>query len=99
MTELALIALIRRLAGKPDGRLFAGIGDDCAIWQPRPGCQLLFTTDQADKLFLIGTHGGRLSVVERSFPRPMGLDVSADGATVVETLAELPAALGVRGPR
>ena len=28
-----------------------------------------------------------------------GLDVSADGATVVETLAELPAALGVRGPR
>lgn len=46
MTELALIALIRRLADKPDRRLLVGIGDDCAVWQPRPGWELLFTTDQ-----------------------------------------------------
>ena len=46
MTELDTIALIRLLAGSPEGRLLVGIGDDCAAWQPRPGLQLLFTTDQ-----------------------------------------------------
>lgn len=52
-------------------------------WLAAQGASLLFTTDQADRLFRIGTHGGRLSVVERSFPRPMGLDVSSDGRSVL----------------
>jgi len=49
VTETALIALIRRLAGRnrlATGRLDLGIGDDCAVWSPAPGRQVLVTTDQ-----------------------------------------------------
>jgi len=47
MNELSLIAAIRRYtsAGRRDPSLIAGIGDDCAILRPRPGEDLLFTTD------------------------------------------------------
>jgi thiamine-monophosphate kinase len=45
MRETELIALIRRLnAGRAPG-LVAGIGDDCAVLRPRPGEDLLVTTD------------------------------------------------------
>ena len=44
MLELALIERIARLAG-PTG-LKLGIGDDCAIFSPPKGHDLLFTTDQ-----------------------------------------------------
>jgi len=46
MTELALIKLIRRLTSAPARGLRVGIGDDCAVWSPRPGHDLLITTDQ-----------------------------------------------------
>jgi thiamine-monophosphate kinase len=45
MDELALVRLIRHMAGKTPG-LVLGIGDDCAILRPRRGEDLLFTTDQ-----------------------------------------------------
>ena len=49
MTELELVAKIRRRAalGLPKSpRVKLGIGDDCAIYRPRPGEDLLFTSDQ-----------------------------------------------------
>lgn len=43
-----------------------------------------FTTYQAGKLFLIGTMpDGKLSIFERTFPRCMGLAVSADSRTLL----------------
>jgi thiamine-monophosphate kinase len=51
MTELALVEQIRRMAGASPG-LTLGIGDDCAIYRPKPGEELLFTTDQ----FIEGVH-------------------------------------------
>jgi uncharacterized protein (TIGR03032 family) len=45
-------------------------------------CSIAFTTYQAGKLFLLGLQrDGRLSIFERTFPRSMGLGVSADGRT------------------
>ncbi len=46
MNELDMVERIRRkAAGTRPRRLLAGIGDDCAVWRPRPGQDLLFTTD------------------------------------------------------
>lgn len=44
MNELELIERIRKRAGRTP--LALGIGDDCAIFRPRSGEDLLFTTDQ-----------------------------------------------------
>ena len=46
MNELAIIEKIRRL-GERGPRIALGIGDDCAIYRPRPNEELLFTTDQS----------------------------------------------------
>ena len=43
MTEIDLVERIRKQAGK--STLELGIGDDCAIYRPRAGEDLLFTTD------------------------------------------------------
>ena len=49
-------------------------------WLAGTGGSLAFTTYQAGKLFLLGVKAdGTLSVFERTFPRCMGLGVSADG--------------------
>ena len=54
-----------------------------AEWLGSTGGSLAFTTYQAGKLFLLGSApGGRLSVFERTFPRSMGLAVSADASTI-----------------
>ena len=46
MNETALIRAIARWSAAPVGHgLIAGIGDDCAILRPRPGEDLLLTTD------------------------------------------------------
>jgi thiamine-monophosphate kinase len=45
MNELAIVERLRRLAA-PAQDLTLGIGDDCAIFRPRAGEDLLFTTDQ-----------------------------------------------------
>lgn len=44
MNELALVEKIRRLAGRGP-RIALGIGDDCAIYRPRRGEDLLFKID------------------------------------------------------
>ena len=52
-------------------------------WLASIGGSIAFTTYQAGKLFLIGLRDdGRLSVFERTFPRSMGLAVSADGRSL-----------------
>jgi thiamine-monophosphate kinase len=44
--EFGLIDWIRRRQGRPfQAGTTLGIGDDCAILEPTPGCQLLVTTD------------------------------------------------------
>jgi thiamine-monophosphate kinase len=45
MNELEIVERLRRLAA-PARDLTLGIGDDCAIFRPRAGEDLLFTTDQ-----------------------------------------------------
>jgi len=45
MNELAVIEKLARLAGK-SRRMVLGIGDDCAIYRPKAGEDLIFTTDQ-----------------------------------------------------
>ncbi len=56
MNELALVERIRKMAGRSPGTALGGIqlgiGDDCAIYRPKPGEDLLFTTDQ----FMEGVH-------------------------------------------
>ena len=51
MNELDLVERIRKMAGRSPG-IHLGIGDDCAIYRPKPGEDLLFTTDQ----FIEGVH-------------------------------------------
>lgn len=46
MSELDIVAKLRRLA-RPGKDIALGISDDCAIYRPRPGEELLFTTDQS----------------------------------------------------
>ena len=43
MNELQLVESIRRNAGNK--KMVLGIGDDCAVYRPKPGRDLLFTTD------------------------------------------------------
>jgi thiamine-monophosphate kinase len=57
--ELELIARLRKLAvPPPGGRLVLGIGDDCAVWRPEAGRDLVFTTDFLIEgvHFLLDTH-------------------------------------------
>jgi thiamine-monophosphate kinase len=51
MSELDLVERIRKMAGRSPG-IALGIGDDCAIYRPKAGEELLFTTDQ----FIEGVH-------------------------------------------
>jgi thiamine-monophosphate kinase len=46
MSELDIVKKLRRLT-RPGKRIALGIGDDCAIYRPRPNEELLCTTDQS----------------------------------------------------
>jgi thiamine-monophosphate kinase len=46
MSELDIVKRLRGLAGAGNG-VVLGIGDDCAIYRPRRGEELLFTSDQS----------------------------------------------------
>jgi thiamine-monophosphate kinase len=46
MSELDIVEKLRRLA-LPGKSIALGIGDDCAIYRPRPNEELLFTADQS----------------------------------------------------
>lgn len=53
-------------------------------WLASVGGSLAFTTYQAGKIFFLGVKPeGKLTVFERTFPRCMGLSVSADGQTLL----------------
>jgi len=53
-------------------------------WLAAMGGSLVFTTYQGGKIFFLGLRpDGTLSVFERSFPRPMGVAVSADARTLI----------------
>lgn len=60
MSETSLVNLIRKRAsrGKPNRSLIAGIGDDCAIFRPRAGEDMVFTSDFVleDRHFTLDTH-------------------------------------------
>src|ERR1700733_13745777 len=77
MTELALVERIRKMAGHGPG-IQLGIGDDCAIYRPKPGEELLFTTDQ----FIEGIHFRpdlpAAAVGERALARSLS-DIAAMG--------------------
>ena len=51
-------------------------------WLAASRSSIAFTTYQAGKTFLLGVMDGRLSVVERTFARSMGLAISEDGRTL-----------------
>jgi len=67
----------------PDDKFALTSSGNFAAWLAKTNGSLAFTTYQAGKLFLIGVRpDGRLSIFERTFPRSMGLAVSADGRTL-----------------
>jgi len=82
MNELDLVERIRKMAGRGPGialgRIQLGIGDDCAIYRPKPGEELLFTTDQ----FMEGVHFRpdlpAAAVGERALARSLS-DIAAMG--------------------
>lgn len=52
-------------------------------WLAATGGSLAFTTYQGNKLFMVGVkEDGKLSIFERTYPRCMGLGVSADGRSL-----------------
>lgn len=79
MNELEIVEAIARLAKTGRG-LVLGIGDDCAIYRPKTGEDLLFTTDQ----FIEGVHFkpglAAASVGERALARSLS-DIAAMGGT------------------
>lgn len=78
MNELSMIDGIRRLTGKTTLEL--GIGDDCAIYQPRSNEDLLFTTDQMiEDVHFRRTQSPR-SVGARALARSLS-DIAAMGGT------------------
>jgi len=82
MNELDLVERIRKMAGRTPGLapggIQLGIGDDCAIYRPRSGEELLFTTDQ----FMEGVHfrpGTSASAIgQRALARSLS-DIAAMG--------------------
>jgi thiamine-monophosphate kinase len=80
MTEVQRIERIRKLAGKPRG-MTLGIGDDCAIYQPKAGEQLVITTDLLIEgiHFLRDTHRAK-DVGYKVLARGLS-DIAAMGAT------------------
>ena len=82
MNELELIERIRRRVGSaPGGGVALGIGDDCAVFRPRPGRDLLLTTDMLieDVHFRAATHPAE-AVGHRALARGLS-DIAAMGGT------------------
>ncbi len=77
MNELEIVARLKRLS-PPAMDLTLGIGDDCAIYRPRAGQDLLFTTDQ----MIEGVHFTRAQkaadIGERALARSLS-DIAAMG--------------------
>jgi thiamine-monophosphate kinase len=77
MTELEIIERIRRMA-RAGAAIELGIGDDCAIYRPRRGEDLLVTSDQMiEGAHFLRSHPPR-SVGERALARSLS-DIAAMG--------------------
>ncbi len=77
MNEVELVERIRRMA-EVSTRLVLGIGDDCAIFRPKPGEDLLFTTDQMmEDVHFRATHKPG-AIGERALARSLS-DIAAMG--------------------
>ena len=77
MNELAIIERLRRLS-LPSRNLTLGIGDDCAIFRPRAGEELLFTTDQMIEDVHFTRAQSASSIGERALARSLS-DIAAMG--------------------
>jgi thiamine-monophosphate kinase len=75
--ELELVERIRKLAGKAQN-LQRGIGDDCAIFRPRAGEDLLFTTDQMIEGVHFKPSAAADTIGERALARSLS-DIAAMG--------------------
>src|SRR3984885_12858707 len=90
MGELALIEQVRRTsASRANMAVTLGIGDDCAILRPPPGCEVVVTTD----FTLEGRHFRRdrhppESVGHRCLARGLS-DLAAMGATPMAAFLSL----------
>jgi thiamine-monophosphate kinase len=78
MNELSVIERIQKMAGKPGAQLVLGIGDDCAIFRPRAGEDLLFTTDQMIEGIHFLSSAKASEVGERALARSLS-DIAAMG--------------------
>src|SRR5580692_4782831 len=78
MNELDLIDRIQKMVGKDSSRLVLGIGDDCAIYRPRAGEDLLFTTDQMIEGIHFLSSAKASAVGERALARSLS-DIAAMG--------------------
>jgi len=77
MNELELVAHIARWAGSSQS-MVRGIGDDCAIYRPRAGEELLFTTDQMIEDVHFTRAQTAASIGERALARSLS-DIAAMG--------------------
>ena len=77
MNELDLVERLRRLSF-PSRNLTLGIGDDCAIYRPRMGEELLFTTDQMIEDVHFTRAQSASSIGERALARSLS-DIAAMG--------------------
>src|SRR6202795_469002 len=77
MNELQLVDRLRRLS-LPSRDLILGIGDDCAIYRPRGGEELLFTTDQMIEGVHFTKAQSAASIGERALARSLS-DIAAMG--------------------
>ena len=96
-SEREILTRLRQRA-PATGALALGIGDDCAIYRPSPGEELLFTTDFSleDRHFRLSTHTAA-EIGYRSLARGLS-DIAAMGAAPRFGLVSLatPARLGAR---
>jgi thiamine-monophosphate kinase len=77
MNELEIVDRLRRLA-LPSKDVVLGIGDDCAIYRPRAGEELLFTTDQMIEDVHFTRAQSAASIGERALARSLS-DIAAMG--------------------
>jgi thiamine-monophosphate kinase len=78
MNELDLISRIQKMAGKAGPQLVLGIGDDCAVFRPKAGEDLLFTTDQMIEGIHFLSSSKASQVGERALARSLS-DIAAMG--------------------
>ncbi len=78
MDELALVEHIRKMANASGRGLTLGIGDDCAIFRPRGGEELLFTADQMIEDVHFHLSSGAGAIGERALARSLS-DIAAMG--------------------